>query len=109
MCDCGGSVDWREEIFERVFVRLRAKELLGGFWRGIVELAALDAAEVARVADAGADVDGGRFERDVSALSERLPAVGTFKLHFPTLTLKSGTPPPQVNGSPVLLFTPSQC
>ena len=35
-----------------------------------------------------ADVEGGRFERDVAAVSDRLPAAGTIKLHFPTLTLK---------------------
>ena len=44
----------------------------------------LDAAEIGRVTDAVADVDGGAFPGEVAAnLRYRLPAVGTFKLHLP--------------------------
>lgn len=43
-----------------------ADEAAGGFGRGVVELARLDAAEIAGVADAIADVDGGIFPGEVA-------------------------------------------
>lgn len=60
-----------------LFVVEGADEAAGGFWRGVVELTSLDAAEIAGVADAVTDIDRGRLESDVAALSDRLPTVGT--------------------------------
>ena len=46
-------------MFEGVLLSVGPEKAFAGFRRGIVELAALDVAEVGRVADAITDVDGG--------------------------------------------------
>lgn len=86
------SVDGGQEMFGGVLMSAGPEKAFGGFWRGVVELTTLDAAEVARVADAVTDIDRGRLERDVAELADRLPTVGTIKGHLPTPQLKSGTP-----------------
>lgn len=73
-------------MFERVLTSIGPEKAFGGFRRGVVELTMLDAAEVARVADAVTDIDRGRLKRDVAELADRLPTVRTIKGHLPTLS-----------------------
>lgn len=57
--DRSSLVNRRQEMFEGVLLSVGPEKAFAGFRRGIVELAALDVAEVGRVADAITDVDGG--------------------------------------------------
>lgn len=59
-----------------------ADEAFGGFRRNVVELTGLDAAAIAGVADAIADVDGGAFPGEVVAdLCHTFPTIRALKLH----------------------------